>query len=70
MITSIHWRGRPIEELSSIELRNALANAVSDTHFAKSQSSAENLFDLVLVAYVAGALSAAIGFVTGMALFR
>ncbi len=56
-MVTVKWKDRSIGDLSPPELREALQNAVSEIHFARSTTSSNDFFTTVLISYVAGAMT-------------
>jgi len=59
----ITWRNRPIETLSSSELRSALEDAVGELVLKNAGPNSDMLYRSLIVGYAAGAATAVIAII-------
>ena len=58
MTEMVLWKGAPITDLTVTEQRQALADAVSEIDFSRKTLAADEVFSLVVVSFLAGAVTA------------
>lgn len=58
MTEMIYWKGNPITKLTPDEQRQALADAIAEINFPTSGAPPDEIFALILLAFVAGVITA------------
>lgn len=55
---TILWKGTPITALTAVELRQALADALSELDFSRKVQSSDEVFSLILSSFLTGVVTA------------
>ena len=57
MTETVLWKGAPITDLTIVEQRQALADAVSEIDFSRKTMQADEVLTLVVVSFLSGVVT-------------